>query len=123
MDSSSTITVGNASKQTQLADITAKDAVYEGLHGSSDLVSLALGLEEINKSLTSAMDRPRFELRSELGVGGQGVVLSVYDRDCGRQQAIKVLHEHRSDRDGILRFIHEAQVMAQLEHPGGGADS
>ena len=115
--SSSTVSVGNPSQQTQVADLS-HDTVIEGLHGSSDLVTLALGLEGLQQSRTSVGDRPRFELRSELGVGGQGLVISVFDRDCGRLQALKVLHEHRSDRDGILRFIHEAQVMAQLEHPG-----
>ncbi|TVR43945.1 MAG: hypothetical protein EA402_08350 [Planctomycetota bacterium] len=108
----------SSSQLTHVAGTSSGPHPNSSLHGNSDILSLAMGLERIQTSLINGVERPRFELRSELGVGGQGLVLSVFDRDCGRIQAFKILHEHRSDRDGIARFIHEAQVMAQLEHPG-----
>ncbi|MBW2257883.1 MAG: protein kinase, partial [Deltaproteobacteria bacterium] len=54
-----------------------------------------------------------------LGVGGMGEVRQVLDPALNRTIALKVLHPRlghtRSHED---RFISEAQVTAQLEHPG-----
>jgi serine/threonine protein kinase len=51
----------------------------------------------------------------ELGRGGLGRVLEVHDRTLGRPVALKELLN-----SGIspARFIREAQLTAQLEHPG-----
>ncbi|TVR14664.1 MAG: hypothetical protein EA401_04070 [Planctomycetota bacterium] len=92
--------------------------VNTDLHGNSDVLAIAEALRTQQHSLLFGEHQPRYDMRQELGVGGQGTVLAVYDRDCGRTLAIKVLHASRSNRDGVARFIHEAQVMAQLQHPG-----
>lgn len=61
----------------------------------------------------------RYEPRRELGKGGMGVVDLCFDRQIGREVAVKVLlpnaAKRRSSRD---RFLREARVQAQLEHPG-----
>ncbi|MHC5067188.1 MAG: protein kinase domain-containing protein [Planctomycetota bacterium] len=60
----------------------------------------------------------RYELLELIGRGGQGLVFGVRDHDAGREVALKTL---RSDRDldrHLARFVREAQIMAQLEHPG-----
>ncbi len=62
--------------------------------------------------------KPRFELGQRLGAGSQGIVYAARDRDCGREVALKTLHADRTDPQDFSRFIHEAQVTAQLEHPG-----
>jgi len=62
--------------------------------------------------------RPRFVITGQLGEGSQGVIFSVTDQDCRREVALKTLHEAKSDITEISRFIHEAQITAQLEHPG-----
>jgi len=61
---------------------------------------------------------PRFSLVGKLGEGSQGIVYRVNDRDCHREVACKVLSYATTDPEEISRFIHEAQVTAQLEHPG-----
>jgi serine/threonine protein kinase len=55
----------------------------------------------------------RFELRETLGSGGMGSVRLIYDRDLHRQVALKAPNRPHS----LTRFIREAQIVAQLEHP------
>ena len=51
--------------------------------------------------------------------GGMGRILVAYDQYLKRAVAIKELHPEVADDDSIvLRFIGEAEITAQLEHPG-----
>jgi serine/threonine protein kinase len=60
----------------------------------------------------------RFEDRGEIGRGGMSVVHQVYDPVLKRLTALKVLHpEHDSER-ARARFLDEARIMGQLDHPG-----
>jgi serine/threonine-protein kinase len=55
----------------------------------------------------------------EIGRGGMGVVYRLPDPDLGRNLALKVLlEEHRDRPELVQRFIEEAQVLGQLQHPG-----
>ncbi|MBA3452061.1 MAG: serine/threonine protein kinase [Deltaproteobacteria bacterium] len=60
----------------------------------------------------------RYREAAVLGVGGMGKVLLAHDARIGRDVAVKVLHVDRElepqDRE---RFLREAQVQGQLEHP------
>lgn len=57
-------------------------------------------------------------LEHELGRGGMGVVHRGIDKDLGRPVAVKVLgEEHRENPAFFRRFLVEAQLGAQLEHP------
>ncbi len=48
-----------------------------------------------------------------------GAILKGRDTDLGRDLAIKVLLDSHKDRpDVIQRFIEEAQIGGQLQHPG-----
>jgi serine/threonine-protein kinase len=59
------------------------------------------------------------ELREELGRGGMGIVLVCRDNRLGRALAVKVLRpEHRDNSVAQQRFLEEAQITAQLQHPG-----
>jgi hypothetical protein len=61
----------------------------------------------------------RYDLQEELGRGGMGAVLKGRDTDLGRDVAVKVLLEERRDKaDLALRFVEEAQIAGQLQHPG-----
>lgn len=61
---------------------------------------------------------PRYEIRSEIGRGGWGVVYEGWHRDLQRPVAIKQLpHQLGSDPTVRDRFIAEAQRVASLEHP------
>ena len=59
---------------------------------------------------------PRYEMRGELGAGGVGTVANAFDRVIGREVAYKTPHD---DAGGLrARFLREARVTGQLEHPG-----
>ncbi|MBI4862513.1 MAG: protein kinase [Candidatus Riflebacteria bacterium] len=58
-----------------------------------------------------------YELESRLGSGGMGIVLRAFDTRVRRAVALKVLRETSTDPDDRERFILEARVMGQLEHP------
>ena len=61
----------------------------------------------------------RFVLLGELGRGGMGRVLEVHDPELRRNVAVKVLLDPTSLEEGQLaRFVAEAQLTSQLEHPG-----
>ena len=60
----------------------------------------------------------RYLLRGPLGQGGMGVVWRVYDPTLGREVALKVAQESLLGRKVLLqRFVEEARVQAQLQHP------
>lgn len=61
----------------------------------------------------------RYRLGPELGRGGVGRVLKASDVDLGRELALKVLlEEHIANPAMTRRFVEEAQVAGQLQHPG-----
>jgi serine/threonine-protein kinase len=61
----------------------------------------------------------RYELHGEIARGGMGAVLKGRDTDLGREVAIKVLLEaHQGRTELVQRFVEEAQVGGQLQHPG-----
>jgi serine/threonine-protein kinase len=60
----------------------------------------------------------RYELGHELGRGGMGEVHACRDRIIGREVALKALLGPRRDRpEAKARFLREARVQGQLEHP------
>jgi eukaryotic-like serine/threonine-protein kinase len=61
----------------------------------------------------------RLQLFGEIARGGMGAVLKGRDADLGRDLAVKILLEsHRDNPEMIRRFIEEAQIAGQLQHPG-----
>lgn len=67
------------------------------------------------------MDDPklesRFEDRGEIGRGGMSVVLKGYDPVLQRNTALKVLTPGRDVDRARTRFLDEARITGQLEHP------
>jgi serine/threonine-protein kinase len=58
-------------------------------------------------------------LYEEIGQGGMGIVLRGHDPGLGRDLAVKVLRaEHQGDAGLERRFVEEAQITGQLQHPG-----
>ncbi len=63
--------------------------------------------------------RGNYQLMGEIARGGMGVVLKGHDTDLGRDIAVKVLDKRLCDRmDVVQRFVEEAQIGGQLQHPG-----
>ena len=61
----------------------------------------------------------RFELLGEIARGGMGVVVRARDADLQRDLAVKILHARLKDNPRLVRrFLEEAQVTGQLQHPG-----
>jgi tetratricopeptide (TPR) repeat protein len=61
----------------------------------------------------------RYRISGEIARGGMGAVLKGFDADLGRDIALKVLLEsHHGKSDHLHRFIEEAQISGQLQHPG-----
>ena len=62
---------------------------------------------------------PGFELLDEVGRGGMGVVYRARDAALGRDVAVKLLQDrYPVDGPSARRFVGEAHVTAQLQHPG-----
>ncbi len=65
------------------------------------------------------LDMAGYEIDTEVARGGMGVVYRARDTVLGRDLAVKVLQErYRNNADVVRRFIEEAQIAAQLQHPG-----
>ena len=58
----------------------------------------------------------RFQVIEEINRGGMGIVLRGRDTGLSREVAIKVIRDHHSPIQQ-QRFIKEAQITGQLEHP------
>src|SRR5262245_13523723 len=72
--------------------------------------------------------RSRYALKGELARGGMGAILKVWDEDLRRSLAMKVILGKAENTGGgetppvdrrlLARFLEEAQVTGQLDHPG-----
>ncbi len=60
----------------------------------------------------------RYRLQDEVARGGMGIVLRVWDEDLRRQLAMKVMLDGEHAPAQLARFLDEAQVTGQLDHPG-----
>jgi WD40 repeat protein len=70
----------------------------------------------------------RYQLRGEIARGGMGAILKVWDEDLRRALAMKVILGKAEEvgtggtppvnRRLLARFVEEAQVTGQLDHPG-----
>ncbi len=84
--------------------------------------------ERLAQLASRADPRQRYELQGELSRGGMGAILKVTDRALRRSLAMKVVLDRGApqgaatptpvDPGALARFLDEAQVTGQLEHPG-----
>ncbi len=83
-------------------------------------VALAEPVESIEpaESASAAVRSDRYEPGQPLKKGGMGEVLVAHDRHIQRDVALKVLlPEVAASPDNSRRFVQEALVLGQLEHP------
>lgn len=59
----------------------------------------------------------RYSLGHKLGEGGMGEVTLAHDRRIGRDVAVKTMRGELAHTDFARRFLREARVQGQLEHP------
>ena len=111
-------------------EAAASDAVTLLAQDSGD-VTLQLGTDRTILSEPRAVDASpgpelsadamfteRYALGMQLGEGGMGEVRACMDAHIGREVAIKVIRAgHGSRSDMAMRFLREARVQGQLEHP------
>jgi len=61
----------------------------------------------------------RYEVLGKIAAGGIGQILKAQDGDIGRDVALKVLRPtHLANPELVRRFVEEAQIGGQLQHPG-----
>ena len=60
---------------------------------------------------------PRYELQGEIARGAMGRILAGWDLHLGRPVAVKVLRKTAAKDFDRVRFLEEAQVTGQLQHP------
>ncbi len=83
-----------------------------------------VALDEKGKSSSSAssilVDQAgkKYDIGSKVAAGGMGAILQAKDLNIRRTVAMKVLLDpKRANDEQILRFIEEAQITGQMEHP------
>ncbi len=64
----------------------------------------------------TSSDGTRYRIESELARGGMGAVLRAIDCDIRREVAVKYLLDQSNTKNKV-RFVEEAQITGQLEHP------
>src|SRR6516162_1843854 len=73
----------------------------------------------VRPDATDADPSIRYRIDGEIARGGMGAILKGRDPDLGRDVAIKVLRADLRDKpDLVRRFVEEAQIGGQLQHPG-----
>lgn len=89
-------------------------------HSIATRIDLDPALHDEDRSFLPLHDREgeRYENVEELAKGGMGIVLRSVDKDLRRHVAMKVITpEKRQHRETMVRFVEEAQITGQLEHP------
>ena len=90
----------------------------EGDVGTVDRKVQTLQAPEDTPSEGLNLPRERYRELGLLGQGGAGEVRRVHDRILNRLVAVKTLRPVYAEHSQMIRrFIHEAQIVAQLEHP------
>ncbi len=83
-------------------------------HGTSPVVDPSSATSKL-----VPQGRGNYQLLGEIARGGMGVILKGHDTDLGRDVAVKVLDGELAKNPTVVqRFVEEAQIGGQLQHPG-----
>ncbi len=96
--------------------------ITQFMHNRGIEGGVALDHPGASSSGASAMlvsqDGRKYDIGKLVAQGGMGAILSAKDLNIRRTVAMKVLLEpDKAAEDQILRFIEEAQITGQMEHP------
>ncbi|MBL8900207.1 MAG: tetratricopeptide repeat protein [Planctomycetes bacterium] len=87
------------------------------LHANDESSGIPVRVDEASRAMRDP--NGRYQVLGEIGRGGVGVVFKGRDQDLGRDVAMKVLRAEYADKPEIIeRFVEEAQIGGQLQHPG-----
>lgn len=103
-----TVKIGSAILEIKFADDTEflTQPPRAGILGNS------------TNAIQESLQGQRYEVGYSFNQGSMGAIHGALDRNLGRNVAMKViLGETEPPREQLLRFIREAQVMGQLDHP------
>ena len=95
-------------------------------HAQIDRVDTAVLSEVLERLATRQRPIERYDIHGEIAAGGMGSIQRVWDQDLRRNLAMKVVlqrglaerRESPAQQRALGRFIEEAQVTGQLDHPG-----
>jgi len=88
------------------------------LRGSeSPDVTLAPNVAALRTILPEELKERRYAVGSVVAQGGMGAILSAEDRAIRRDVAMKVMLFSGVGGEDLTRFVEEAQITGQLEHP------
>jgi len=83
-------------------------------HGGSPIVAPGSAQAKVKPQ-----GRDKYRIVGEIARGGMGVILKGHDGDLGRDVALKVLDPELAKNPAVVsRFVEEAQIGGQLQHPG-----
>ncbi|MCB9894737.1 MAG: serine/threonine protein kinase [Planctomycetes bacterium] len=103
-----------AASEMTIAQVRQKIGIDEGVKLLSDKMQSSLAQYQPD----ATTDKKRYVVVREIARGGMGKVLEVEDTELRRSVALKVLRkELLGRRDVVERFLEEAQITGQLEHP------
>jgi serine/threonine protein kinase len=78
-----------------------------------------LSVSDSSSSVFAQGDGSHYEIGEVVAKGGMGAIVDARDLSIRRNVAMKVmLNPAEADEKTLLRFIEEAQITGQLEHPG-----
>ena len=90
--------------------------------------SPATSKELVQRLVREVQLGPRYHVKDEVARGGMGTIMRVWDEDLRRNLAMKVMHgrsvtegdsgSSEVDQERLGRFLEEAQITGQLDHPG-----
>ena len=64
-------------------------------------------------------EKQRYQIGGVLGRGGMATVYGAYDNAAEMDVALKVIHPHLADDEGMVEaFTREAALMQRIDHPG-----
>ena len=98
-----------------LQNSNTKAPLDETLH-TSEQSTETLFFDDVGEEFAASLEG--YDDLGELGVGGMGEVRKIRDRTLNRTLAMKIIHPQMLSHHHLTsRFIEEAQIGAQLQHP------
>lgn len=104
-------------KVAKTVDVPEKESVSSPV--SENDISSILGSSTYEESLSiiSVDKKDKYKIVKTLGRGGMKTVFKARDEVTGRNVAMAVIPDADRRKDDALRFIQEAKITANLEHP------